>query len=122
MKVAPPEIEAQLGCSNIPVLLDTGSERSLISCKHLEQITSLGVKPRLSRVQLNCVTASGQSLEIIGEIKLCLKIQGFSWRWKFLVSRKLQGSSILGRDFIAKTKMVIDIGNSCLYFAFAPET
>jgi hypothetical protein len=65
--------------------------------------------------------ASGESLEIIGEIKIVLKIQGFSWWWVFLVSRKLQGSPILGVDFLSKTKMVMDIGNSRVYFAFAPQ-
>jgi hypothetical protein len=67
------------------------------------------------------VTASGQDLEVIGELQVTLKIHGFSWPWIFLVSKKLQGVPILGADFIRKMQMVLDLAKARIYFSFAPE-
>jgi hypothetical protein len=69
---------------------------------------------------MTCVTASGQRLEIVGQVKVVLKIHGFSWSWVFLVSRRIYGQPILGADFISATKMVLELGSSRCYFAFAP--
>jgi len=45
----------------------------------------------------------------VGEVKVTLKIQGFSWYWIFLVSKRLQGPRILGVDFISRTNLVLDL-------------
>jgi len=37
---------------------------------------------------LSYVTASGESLEIVGQVKVLLKMHGLWWSWLFLVSRK----------------------------------
>jgi len=68
-----------------------------------------------------CVTASGQSLVIVGHVKVPLKIQEFSWSWGILVSKKRRIQPILGVDFIAKAKLVLELGNGRCYFAFAPS-
>jgi hypothetical protein len=67
------------------------------------------------------MSASGQSLAIVGQVHVRVKIQGFSWPWMFLVSMKLVGQPILRIDFISKTKMVLDIGEYRCHFGFAPE-
>jgi hypothetical protein len=63
----------------------------------------------------------GQNLEIVGQVKVTLKIQGFSWSWVFLVSRRVWGQPILGADFISKTKMVLELGKSKCHFDFTPS-
>jgi hypothetical protein len=68
-----------------------------------------------------CVTASGQSLEIVGQVKVPLKIQGISWSRGFLVNKKLKSQPILGADFIAKTKLVLELGSGRCYFPSAPS-
>jgi len=50
-----------------------------------------------------------------------LKIHGLSWSWVFLVSRRVRGQPILGADFISTTKMVLELGSSRCYLAFAPS-
>jgi hypothetical protein len=70
---------------------------------------------------LNCVTASGQSLEILEEAQVVLKILGFSWKWKFLVSANLTGSPILGADFITKSWMVMDLARAKCHSDFEPR-
>ena len=68
-----------------------------------------------------CVRASGQSLEIVGQVKVPLKIKGLSWSWGFLVSQKRRSQPILGADFIAKAKLVLELGSGRCHFAFAPS-
>jgi hypothetical protein len=104
---------------HLPVLLDSGSDRSLISVRHYQQLTLGGPEPQLIDSLLSCVTASGQNLDIIGEIQVALKLHGFPWRWSFLVSKRLQGQSILGTHFMIKTRMVLDLARYRAYFAFA---
>jgi len=116
-----PKVEAQIGNLRLNVLLDSGSMRSLISMEHFQNMRRGDPKLQLLKTKLTCVTASGQSLEIVGEVKVPLKIHGFSWNWKFLVSRRLQSQPILGVDFISKTKMILELGSQKCYFAFAPS-
>jgi hypothetical protein len=63
----------------------------------------------------------GAKLRNSGEIKVPLKVQGFSWLWMFLVSRNLTVHPILGADFIIKTRMVRELANMRCYFEFAPR-
>ena len=76
---------------------------------------------QLLETDVTCVTASGESLDIVGEVNMTIKIHGFSWKWKFLVSKKLRSQTILGVDFISRTKMIVDVGSHQCYFAFAPS-
>jgi len=116
-----PKVDAQLGNLRINVLLDTGSIRSLISLDHFQNMRRGDPKLKLLETEVTCVTASGQSLEILDEVKVPLKIHGFSWTWMFMVSRRLRSQPILGADFISKTKMVLELGRQMCYFAFAPS-
>jgi hypothetical protein len=75
---------------------------------------------KLSAVDVRCISASGDNLDILGEALVKLKIHGFSWNWKLLVSRKLCGRPILGMDFISRNKLVLDFGEGKCYFGFAP--
>ena len=65
------------------------------------------------------MTASGHNLEIMGEVRATLRINSFSWSWRFLVGKKLKGQPILGVDFISRSNLVLDLGNSSCYFQFA---
>jgi hypothetical protein len=69
---------------------------------------------------VKCISASGQGLEIAGEVKIRVKLYAFSWTWVFLVSRVLCGPPILGADFIASTRLIPELGRKRCYFAFAP--
>ena len=117
---SPPRIEAQVAKLHLPVLLDSGSARSLITFHQFQQLNLGGPELKLLPTELSCVTASGQNLEIVGEVKVTVKIHGFSWYWTFLVSKRLQGPPILGVDFISRTNLVLDIGSARCHFRFAP--
>ena len=57
----------QLGGAHIHVLLDSGSERSLISTRHLAALVEGGTT-QVPTVLIKCVTAAGQNLNIVGEV------------------------------------------------------
>jgi hypothetical protein len=65
------------------------------------------------------MTASGQDLQVMGEVKVAVKIHGYSWRWVFLVSKRLQETAIFGEDFMADTRLVLDLANARIHFNFA---
>jgi len=114
-------VEAQIGNLCLKVLIDSGCMRSVISFGHFQDMRRGDPKLQLLETNVTCVTASGESLDIVGEVKVTIKIHGFSWKWKFLVSKKLRSQTILGVDFISKTKMILDVGSHQCYFAFAPS-
>ena len=68
------QIMAQVGKLHLLVLLNSGSARSLISFDHFQQLSRGDPTLQLGSTWLTCVTASGQSLEIVGQVKVRLKI------------------------------------------------
>ena len=116
-----PCIDAQVAKLHLAILLDSGATRSLISGQDFQKITRLDPQGKLLPTDVNCVTASGHKLDIVGEAKLTLRIQGFSWKWCFLVAGNLRGRPILGADFMSHTNLILDLGQSCCYFRFAPK-
>jgi hypothetical protein len=74
---SPPRVKAQVAKVHLQVLLDTGSTRSLIRFQQFQQLNLEGPELKLFPTEAGCVSASGQSLEIVGEAKVALKIQGF---------------------------------------------
>jgi hypothetical protein len=109
-------LEVQIGILRFGALLDSRCMRSLISQKHFQDLWRANTKLQLEPTEVNCVTASGQNLEILGEIKFPLKIEGFSWKWSFLVSKKLTGHTILGAHFIRKPRMVLELARAKCHF------
>jgi hypothetical protein len=87
---ASPRIEVFMGNLRVNALLDSGSTRSIISQKQFQELRCANTKLQCEQTNVNCVMASGQSLEILGEIQVLPKIQRFSWRYRFLVSKKLR--------------------------------
>jgi hypothetical protein len=115
-----PKILAQLGNLVLLVLIDSGSTRSLISLVLFKRMQLADPRLCLRPVSLQCFTASGHKLDVLGEVELPVKIQGFSWKFTFLVARHLSGSPIFGVDFMKKTRMVLDVRARHVWFGFTP--
>jgi len=116
-----PSIRTQVGKLCLTGLPDSGSVSSLISLELFQKMWREDPNISLMRTDCTRVTASGQSFEIVGQVKVTLKIQRLSRSWGFLVSKILRSKRILGADFIAKTKLVLELGSSRCYFAFVPS-
>jgi len=67
---------------------------------------------QLTATGFTCVIASGQILDIVGQVKLPLKVEGFSRSWVFLVNRRLKSQRIFRAGFIPRTKMVLERASS----------
>ena len=68
-----------------------------------------------------CWTASREILPISRVVSLSIKIECFSWVWRFLVSPALGVDCIVGADFISKSGLVLDIQAHHCYFKFNRE-
>jgi hypothetical protein len=106
---------------SLNTMLDSGSGRSRLTLEHFRKLQEANSRLRCSPTDFKYLSASGQSLEIMGEIKIGVKIYVYTWNWVFLVRRALCGPPILGADFIAATKMILDLAKANCYFAFAPS-
>jgi len=116
-----PRTKVQFGNLNCAVLLDSGSARSIILYQNFQQLNRGGEDFKLLDTDVTCVTASEHNLEVVGEVKMTLKVNQFSWTWHFLVGKRFKGQPILGADFISRSNLIVDLGQSRCYFRFAPE-
>jgi hypothetical protein len=60
-------------------------------------------------------------MEVLGEVRLCVKIHGFSWKFPFVVVKRLVVPLLLGTDFFMKTGLVLDVPKCRCHFDFAPD-
>jgi hypothetical protein len=78
-------------------------------------------KLKLESLDAVCVTAAGNKLRIRGLAHLLVKIQGFAWKFPFLVVQDLVHPVILGCDFFLNTKLVLYLSASRCVFTSAPN-
>jgi hypothetical protein len=74
-----------VGKLRLPVLHDSGSVSSLILFNNFGQLILVDLNIQVLTIDLYCVTASGQRLEIVGQVKVLFTIHGLWWSWFFLV-------------------------------------
>jgi hypothetical protein len=60
-------------------------------------------------------------MEVLGEVRLGVKIHGFSWKFPFVVAKRLVVPLLLGTDFFMKTGLVLDVPKCRCHFDFAPD-
>lgn len=99
-------------------LLDSGAARSLISLESYKKLAKANVILGVRKSSMVCRTASLSPLPIQFEVVFKFKIEGFSWKWNFLVAQDLGLPCILGADFLRKSGLVLDVQGSCFYFKF----
>jgi hypothetical protein len=106
--------------NGLPVggLVDTGSVRSLIGGGLYKQLADKGLIRAHIPETIQCRTAANTPLEITHSVLLKVKIEGFTWQWKFLVAKDLAVSLILGADFVAKSGLVLDLHSGHAFFKF----
>jgi hypothetical protein len=71
-------------------------------------------------IDYKCITAPRQPLEVLEDIRLAIKVHGFSWKFQFLVVKKLEVPVILGTDFLRR-RALCRCPESQYYFRFAPD-
>jgi hypothetical protein len=103
-------------------LLDSGSVRSALSAESFQRLKESNPSLVMAPVSFRVVTASRQPLQVFGEVRLKVKINGFSWVFPFLVSPDMAVPLILDTDFFVKTGLVLNMRDSCFHFRFAPNS
>lgn len=119
-----PFIECQLGTLN-PIstvaLIDSGAVRSLISKSLIQQLETTNSNLIFEPENLKCTTANKGQLLITESVVLKIKIENFSWKFKFFICETLSVPVIIGCDFIHHAKLVPDLFNKIYFFGFRPS-
>lgn len=103
-------------------LIDTGASCCLVSESIHEQIKLLDnqfkVVKATNPVRLQAISASNQQMTFKTELKLHFKINYLSWDFNFYVVPNLPVPIILGIDFLAHTKAVINVADKTITFPY----
>ena len=116
-----PMVKVVVGSVILSALLDTGSVRSFISADYFYRIQQGDHKLRLQPTDVSFRGVSEEALQVLGWVKMPLKISMFSWKFPLLVCNNMVSPLILGADFMVKTKMVLDLSEGRMHFKFAAE-
>ena len=92
------------------VLLDTGSQHSIISSRFAET-HDLKITPLRCGQRTNLFAANGSHLEIIGNTILEPRIKGLVFPIDVMVCNNLSDECLLGTDFISLYNVVLDYKN-----------
>lgn len=98
----------------VKALIDSGYVRSM--CRTVfDKLNDLGQVKSIEPITIQCITAAQTTLPVDMMASIQFKIEGFSWRWKFLVVSRF------GADFIASTGFISDLCSSKWVFNFKPK-
>jgi hypothetical protein len=109
---------ASLNYVNVRLLVDSGASLSCIAESTFKRIVAQSQNARFkltkARSNLRLLSATGSPLQIIGQVKLTLRLQNHAIQQKFFVVRNLHHSGVLGMDVLQPCKAVIDLGDKSL--------
>lgn len=104
---------------NCVSLLDTGSSHSLISKSFFNKIKNEKCVKHVNRVNNSLVTANKSRMSVRQEVKIHIKIEGYSWDFTFWVVNQLPYDLILGYDFCKFSQLNLDLHRNEVSFSFA---
>ncbi|XP_039276054.1 uncharacterized protein LOC120349641 [Nilaparvata lugens] len=90
-------------------LIDSGSDVSVISKPVFNELLLSGSDLEIVEDNQLCVTANKSKLLLSNTVLLKIKIEHFSWKFRFYIHETLSTPIILGADFIHHTQLVPDI-------------
>ena len=102
-------------CVRVFALIDSGANVSAISSKTVDKLCEAGQRCIICSIpDQKLFTANGQSLNVIGETYLRVKMAQHNLNVRVYVIHDLQQYFILGTDTMQKYKIVIDYENEQL--------
>ena len=104
-----PSTLAQIKTNNIRILWDSGAA---VNCLNEQVYRQLNVKSQLQKSGIVLKSVSGSVLPVLGTVQLSVKLQGQLFPTLFYVIRNMKHNAILGRDFMHKYKVTLDMGNN----------
>ena len=103
-------VKGQLGGVSVDLMLDSGSSVSLVQCDILSSTKNIVDIPQARPLRL--VTASGDQLPILGQIRAKVQLGEFDVFHDFVVVKKLVTSVILGIDFLQQNGLILDFNQT----------
>ena len=86
-------------------LFDSGAE---ISCINMETVATLGLLSKITDSSVTVNTASGQNMDVAGDIHVMFKMgKSYSFTHRLVVCKHLSRPFILGEDFLCKHHMTL---------------
>lgn len=102
----------------INALVDTGSTCCIIAVDIFEALMRTSAVRRHAHSTLCAVSASGNKVVFVREAMVHMKIGHLSWNVKFQVAQELPVPVLLGADFLANTRAVINMAKQTLSFPY----
>ena len=103
-------VEAEIHGKMIPLLVDTGASATILSEK---VVKSLNPDVKISPVNINLVTATGDKQPFLGECEVLLKLGDLQFKQKVLIA-DIHNDGILGTDFYSENLVSICFATKCL--------
>lgn len=118
-----PFISCYLGSPKIRsvALIDSGAIRSIISRKVYDNLVSKIPNLITQKENISCTTANNTQLLLHESVILKIKVENFSWYFKFFITNDVPFPMILGCDFISYSKLILDLFNRRYFFGFKPN-
>uniref|UniRef100_A0A5S6QU71 RNA-directed DNA polymerase n=1 Tax=Trichuris muris TaxID=70415 RepID=A0A5S6QU71_TRIMR len=103
---------AALNGMRLPMVVDTGAGRTLISVRTLQKIRG-HITLRRSFVRL--VLADGSPLRVVGEVRLRIRLTSQYFPVYAIVVERLQFTALLGIDFLTLHGFVVDLKHNFMH-------
>jgi hypothetical protein len=114
-------VSLKLKVGTIPALIDTGAQISCVRQDVIEFLYLRGESCDFKLSSKSCLLADGRRCQITDAVRLHLKLLTFSWDHEFQILKEGPFPAILGLNFLARTRMTVDVASRKFSFAFAPE-
>lgn len=117
-----------LPCVNVKInnvltvnsLIDSGASKNFISSDLFNQLQGLKLIKKTEKWDGTIIAANDDKMEVLGEVKIRIKIDNYSWNEKFLVIKQNYYQMILGTPFLYKKGFSLDFANKTCHFKFNP--
>jgi hypothetical protein len=114
-----PYVKVELACGPVEAQLDSGAVCSLMSATVYKKLVRAHQYVRTSPSQAKCISATGHSLGVECIATCKVRIQRYTWKFRFLVAEELY-PLILGADFLSRTGLFLDMQEGSAFFRFDP--
>lgn len=105
-------------CHTINALVDTGSTCSIVSSEVFLVLQQTTAVRDVSSSEMRAVSASGDMVSFESKVILHFKIGHLSWNYTFQVAKILPVPIIIGSDFLAHTRAVVNMATRTLSFPY----
>ena len=106
----------------VPALIDPGAQFSCVRSDVVDYLSQRGEDCTFLPCSVTCLLADGSKVQVIGAVRLHVRLLSFSWDHEFKILNDGPFPAIFGMDFLRRTQMRVDVSSRTYCFGFAPCT